>query len=93
MSYFRQMEYPANRPNYADTYFCGWIIGDMHWHGAAIWDGKKFKDEKLPALKGIQPSYWLAPFTGFMPKDRYRRYSQQELEDLNFASIGDGEHL
>lgn len=88
MSYFRQMEFPTNKPNYADTYFCGWVIGDTHWHGAAIWDGKKFKEEKISELKGLQPTYWLAPFTGFTPNSRRERYSQQELEDLNFLAEG-----
>lgn len=88
MSYFRQMEFPTNKPPRPDTYFAGWIQGDTHWHGAAIWDGKKFKEETVPALKGVQPTYWLAPFTGFLPNARRDRFSIQELSDLNFLQEG-----
>lgn len=93
MSYFRKMDYPQNKPPVADTYFCGWIIGDTHWHGAAIWDGKKFKEEKIESLKGIKPTYWLAPFVGFTPASRMVRFSQQEIDDLNFLRVEDGERI
>lgn len=82
MKHWREAPYPHEKPDRPDTYFCGWEIGDTHWHGAAIWNGTSWEPERLPELKGMQPTYFLKRFAGFKHRSKLR-YSMQELEDIN----------
>ncbi len=77
MTYYRKAYPPKEKPDHPGTYFAVWEVGDTIWHGATIWDGKRFKPEKIPELKGIEyPTYWLREMTG-ISATRTQRFTSQ----------------
>lgn len=79
MSYYRKAFLPKEPPTEINTYFCVWEVGDTHWHGAAEWTGKKFKEERNPLLKGMQPTYWLKQMEALPVARKLERFTNQAL--------------
>ena len=76
---FKKAYLPKQEPPKEGTYFCVWEVGDTHWTGAGIWNGKKFKEEKVKELKGLQPTYWLREVSTFSKSQKAERFTNQAL--------------
>lgn len=93
MKHWREASYPTEKPDAPGTYFAVWEVGDTHWHGAAIWNGTSWEPEiQVPALKGVQPTYWLKRYV-WLTRKKLDRYTNQSISATNLDIELNGEEV